>query len=250
VAVLLAKRTGGSTRPKAVESDTGDRQTRLSPSFANLVPGRMALCLVLWLALVEVGVQLWYCSRESRLKPGPEWSLIFPQDNPTLKRLPIDANTRNLLRFDMGQQATWTESGETRWRVFYFSWSAGRVAGYLAKRHTPEICLPATGLKLLSGPKLDVMNVHGVALPIRSYEFETADGVVQIFHCRWEAGAGENAYVERESSRYNLLRAIWTGRGNKGQKVLEFVVSGIDDPEEAKRALGKQLDKLVEVGKS
>jgi hypothetical protein len=204
---------------------------------------------LIWLVLVEAGIQLWYHSREAHLKPGPAWTLAFPRDNPTLKDLPIDATTRNLLRFDTGKQAAWTEPDGTQWQGFYFSWSPGRVAGYLAKRHTPEICLAASGLTLLSGPKLTMMNIHGVELPIRSYVFQTGDGVVQVFHCRWEAGAGSDSYVTHDSARYNLIRAIWDGRGDQGQKVLEFVISGMDDPEQAKQALARELEKLIQVEK-
>jgi exosortase len=208
---------------------------------------RLGLILIVWLVVVEAGVQIWYRSREARLKAGPDWSLNFPRDNPTLKDLPMDAATRYLLRFDEGKQAGWTESDGTLWQGFYFSWSPGRVAGYLAKRHTPEICFTATGARLISGPKLTMMNIHGVELPIRSYTFESDGQLLQVFHCRWEAGMESDAYVTHESARYNLIRAIWAGRGNKGQKVLEFVVSGMEDPEQAKAALAQQLEKLIQV---
>src|SRR5208282_222716 len=160
----------------------------------------LAIALLIWLVLVEAGVQIWYRSRESHLKPGPAWTLTFPRDNPTLKDLPMDATTRSLLRFDEAKQAAWSESDGTQWEAFYFSWLPGRVAGYLAKRHTPEICLAATGLKLLSGPKLTMMNVHGVVLPIRSYVFQTEGGIIQVFHSRWEAGVGSDTHVTHESA--------------------------------------------------
>jgi exosortase len=230
----------------------GPTSTVRNPPAFNLQPStlnRLGICLLTWMLVVEAGVQLWYHSREAHLKPGPAWTLAFPRDNPTLKDLPIDATTRNLLRFDTGKQAEWTESDGTQWQGFYFSWSPGRVAGYLAKRHTPEICLTASGLTLLSGPKLTMINVHGVELPIRSYVFQTGDGVIQVFHCRWEAGAGKDTYVDHESARYNLIRAIWTGRGDQGQKVLEFVISGMDDPEQANQALARELEKLIKVEK-
>jgi len=214
------------------------------PAATNL-----SLALLAWVGIVEAGVQLWYRSREAHLKPGPAWTLTFPRDNPTLKDIPIDAKTRYLLRFDEGKQADWTEADGTVWDVSCFSWLPGRVAGYLAKRHTPEICLTATGLKLLSGPKLMMMNVHGVELPIRSYQFQTDAGVIQVFHCRWEAGAGSGAYVTHESDRFNLVRSIWEGRGDKGQKVMEFVVAGMNDPEQSQQALARLLDKLIKVDK-
>jgi hypothetical protein len=55
--------------------------------------------------------------------------------------------------------------------------------------------------------------------------------------------------VANDSARLNLIRGIWTGRGNKGQKVLEFVVSGFPDPGQAKAALVRRLQNLIKVDK-
>ena len=139
------------------------------------------------------------------------------------------------------------EADGSRWQVFYCSWLPGRVAGYLAKRHTPEICMQATGVKMVSGPELTMMNVHGVELPVRSYVFQTARGSINVFHCRWEAGADESAYRQHESARFNLIRAIWAGRGNKGQKVFEIIVTGMDDPAQARAAMVRQLEAMIKV---
>jgi exosortase len=208
---------------------------------------RLSLVLIVWLVVVEAGVLLWFRHLESHLKPGPAWSLNFPRDNATLKDLPISADARYLLRFDEGKQAGWTETDGTKWQVFYCTWLPGRVAGYLAKRHTPEICLQSTGQKMLSGPELTVMNINGVKLPVRNYVFETAGGPLQVFHCRWEAGAESSAYVEQDSARFNLIRGIWAGRGNQGQKVLEIIIAGMNDPVQARAAMVRQLEKMITV---
>ena len=207
----------------------------------------LALALIVWLVVVETGVQGWYHHLESHLKPGPTWTFNFPENMPAFKKLPIPEDSKNLLRYDEGSQAEWTESDGAVWQVFYCSWLPGRVAGYLAKRHTPEICLQATGLKMLSGPELTMVNIHGVQLPIRSYVFQTDNGPIQVFHCRWDAGADNSDYVAHDSARFNLVRAIWTGRGNQGQKVLEVIISGMNNPEQAKAALQRELEKYISV---
>ena len=92
-----------------------------------------------------------------------------------------------------------------------------------------------------------MMNVHGIELPIRCYQFQTAEGIIQVFQCRWEAGIGKEAYIAHESARYNLVRAVWEGRGNKGQKVLEIIISGMSDPAQAKAALERELEKMIVV---
>jgi exosortase/archaeosortase family protein len=236
-----------------VQSSKSEIQTpvsRVQPAPLKLKSstlGRLGASLLVWLVVVEGGVQVWYHTRESQLKPGLEWTLNFPGNNPTMKDLPIDSKTRYLLRFDEGKQAVWSEPDGTHWQAYYFNWFPGRVAGYLAKRHTPEICLASEGLRLISGPELNMMNIHGVELPIRCYQFQNEEGVIQVFHCRWEAGAGKDDYVAHDSARYNLIRTIWTGRGNQGQKVLEFIILGEDDPKRAKQALEQELSKLIVV---
>jgi exosortase/archaeosortase family protein len=246
LAVLFSRkkiRAPDSPAPEAIRSlAVNNVKTRLS------ILRRLGFALLLWLATVDAGAELWYRTVESHVAPGPKWSIVFPIDNPTFETLPISADTANLLRFDEGKQAAWNEADGSQWEAFYYTWRPGRVSGYLAKRHTPEICLPAAGTQLISGPKLTIMNVKSVELPMRSYVFSTDGGPIYVFQCRWEAGVARGAYVEKESSRFNLIRGIWAGRGNKGQKVLEIVIAGANGPEQASAALGRQLEKLVTIG--
>ena len=102
---------------------------------------RFGLALIIWLAAVETGVGFWYQVRESHVKPGPNWAVSFPTNDPTYKDIPFTVADHELLRFDSGQQGEWQQPPGIHWQVFYFNWVPGRVAGYLAKRHTPDICL-------------------------------------------------------------------------------------------------------------
>jgi exosortase len=234
-----ADRAGSSGRVKLDFAVYGDKMRRRL--------NRFALILIVWLVMVECGVALWYRIRESHLIPGPGWSVNYPQDNPTFKSLPATTEEHQLLRFDDGMDGQWQNSDGTTWQAFYFNWKPGRVAGYLAKRHTPDICLTATGLKMLSGPELMVLDVNHVELPMRHYVFESSGGLLQVYQCHWEAGMAMDSYTAEESSRFNLIRGVWAGRGNQGQKVLEIIISGIDDPEQARQALVRQLDTLIKV---
>jgi exosortase/archaeosortase family protein len=208
---------------------------------------RLGLILIIWLVIVESGVELWYQVRESRIKPGPMWTVNFPVTNPTFKDLPLTTEEHELLRFDQGQKGQWQESDGTVWQAFYFNWLPGRVAGYLAKRHTPDICITASGYQMTSGPELIVLNVNNVQLPMRHYVFQSDSGPLQVYQCHWEAGMGQNTYTANESARFNLIRGVWAGRGNQGQKVLEIIITGYDNPELAEQALVRQLGDLIKV---
>jgi exosortase len=207
----------------------------------------LGIILIVWLAAVESAVGLWYQIRESHLKPGPAWTVNFPKKNPTYKDVPLTVEEHELLRFDQGEQGQWKETDGTIWQAFYYNWLPGRVAGYLAKRHTPDICITASGFKMISGPELMVLNVNGIDLPMRHYVFDSSSGPLQVYQCHWQAGMGKDTYTADESSRYNLIRGIWAGRGNKGQKVLEIIITGYDDQEQAKQSLLRELTGMIKV---
>ena len=209
----------------------------------------LAALLIVWVLVVEVAVATWYFICDKHIPSGPAWSLILPEGNSTYKSLPFTADEHELLRFDDGKQGQWQEPDGTVWQAFYFDWLPGRVAGYLAKRHTPDICLPATGMTMLSGPTLTMLNIDDLVLPMRNYVFNGPNGTVQVFQCRWQPGENSETYAY-ESSRYNLIRSIWAGRGDKGQKVIEIVVSGYDNSDSARNALVRELQKLIKIGKS
>lgn len=232
----LAKPT---TAPQILPLDLGT-------GFLNR-SARLGIALTVWLVAVDAGVELWYRIRESHLHPGPNWSVALPQQNPTFKTLPFTQAEHELLRFDQGKQGEWLEADGTSWQAFYYNWQPGRVAGYLAKRHTPDICMTATGHQLLSGPELLVLEVNHIELPMRHYVFAGAGGPLQVYQCHWEAGLGRDTYTANESSRLNLIRGIWAGRGNQGQKVLEIIIAGYNDAETARPALIRKLAELITV---
>jgi exosortase len=253
LALLFRKKSEVRSQKSEVGGQLSLAREMATPISQGSLPSpglfRLSLGLLTWLIVVEIGVQLWYRSVESHPVSSPKWTMAFPTNNSSFKSLPISPTTENLLRFDEGRQGAWSDPDGSSWEAFYFNWWPGRVAGYLAKRHTPEICLPATGAKLLSGPQLTIMNINGVELPVRSYVFDTEGRPMYVFHCRWEAGVNADAYVAHDSARFNFVRAIWAGRGNKGQKVLEIIVSGYADSERAKAALLRQLQTMIKVEK-
>ena len=237
-----------NSRPENTASKTNpDPQVAANDGLIRRRLNRLGMILIVWLVVVESGVALWYRIRESHLKTGPDWSVNFPVDNATFKTLPLTEEEHELLRFDDGQKGQWQELDGTVWQVFYFDWKPGRVAGYLAKRHTPDICMTATGLKMVSEPDLRVLDVNQVQLPMRHYVFESSDGPLQVYQCHWEAGMGRDSYTAEESSRFNLIRGVWAGRGNQGQKVLEIIITGSANSKLAGQALERGLGKLIQV---
>jgi exosortase len=236
-------------RKSATENPVAGKNSSTATAGENIFRrvNCFGLSLVIWLVAVEGGVELWYHVRESHLQPAASWTVNFPHDNPTYQDVPITADDRTLLRFDEGQKGRWREADGTDWQAFYFAWQPGRVAGYLAKRHTPDICITAAGLKQVGETELTLMTVGKVVLPMRHYVFETSGGLLQVYQCHWEAGLPADAYTAEESARFNLIRGVWAGRGNHGQKVLEVILAGYANADQAKAALEQRLNQLIKV---
>jgi exosortase len=227
--------------PQAADTSVG---IEYSPARYRILRN-FAVGLIVWIILVDVSVGLWYAIREAGIKPGAKWSVVLPKDNATLKILPFTPDEHILLQFDDGIQGEWVDGDGTIWRAFYFDWLPGRVAGYLAKRHTPDICLSAMGLKMTSGPSVMNVTVDNIVLPMRYYVFDSDEGPMQVFQGHWEPGI-DKEYTD-ESSRFSLVRGVWTTRGNKGQKVIEIVITGCNDPALAKQKLVQELQKMIKV---
>lgn len=247
---LLKRRKPVADEPKTEVADDQPISAIGDHLLARKRGNFFGVALIVWVTLVESGVGLWYHVQESHLKLGPNWTVNFPTNNPTFKELPITESEHELLQFDQGKKGQWDGDNGLGWQAFYFNWKPGRVAGYLAKRHTPDICMTAVGLKMVSDPNLFVLNVNGVKLPIRHYVFDSSDGKLQVYQSRYDAGEASSEYTADESSRFNLIRAVWAGRGNKGQEVLEVIISGSHNAREAREALERELPKLIQIKKS
>jgi len=214
---------------------------------------RLALALLVWVVLVEAGVESWYRWHEARLPQSIAWSVDWPRDDTKFVQEPIAERTRELLRYDEGSSLAWREDDGSRWQMFYFHWLPGKSAAYLASFHTPEVCLAGSGYGLQIHPELDYVHVHGLLLPFRTYSMETPAGTAYVFYCRWEDRASQqgfettkldNGYVYSYRDRLNF---VLEKRRSVGQRTMEILVDGIDDEKDAQAAVARQLEKLINV---
>jgi len=207
---------------------------------------QFSVFLLLWLAFVEIGTQLWYRAHERDLSPPIQWAVRWPKDVSGFKELTIAERARQLLRYDVGQNAQWQSDGE-QWQVIYLRWNPGRIAAHLARSHTPEVCLTAAGHELKILPGLKTVSVQGMKLPFRAYSFPTAQGPVFVFYCLWEDRQREQIFDTESLTAESRMAAVRAGRRNLGQRSLEVAVSGMPDAAAAELALAAQLVRLVVV---
>lgn len=209
------------------------------------LPAALPFWILLWVMVVEVGTEGWYRLHERELPPPVTWTVALPRERPGFHEVPLSENTRRFLRFDEFQTATWQEGAEHRLQAFYFRWNPGRVAAYLARSHTPAVCLTASGHELMSQTEPRAFTVHGLQLPFRSYVFKDAGAPLRVYYCLWEDRALAHAFGPTSMSYRNRFAPVLAGYRNSGQRSFELAMWGIADDQEADAEFQRQLECVI-----
>jgi len=176
-----------------------------------------------------------------------QWAVEFPQEAVGFKELTISDAARQMLRYDEGKNAQWSDEN-LLWQVIYLRWNAGRIAAHLARGHTPEVCLTAAGHELEVIPEMKIMTLPGIRLPFRVYSFRSERGPVFVFYCLWEDRRQSLEFGTESLTYDSRLVAVREGRRNLGQRSLEVAVWGLADLPQAEAAMQGQLERLIHVG--
>ena len=213
----------------------------------NPFPIRLCCVLVLlWLAGVELGTQLWFRSREASLPSAQTWSVKLPGAAEGFRELPITETTRQYLRFTEAADAAWRD-GSAQWQVIFLRWDPGRTAARLARAHTPEICLAAAGRKVRLLPDAHRERVGNLELPFQVYEVQEAAGTRFVFYCLWEDRAAGTPATSAALNLASRWQAVLERRRNLGQRSLEVVIGGVPDLAAAQATLHAGLWRLLTV---
>jgi exosortase len=227
---------------------TSDLRPPTSGSYFSLLTSHLSLGIGLcfWLLLTETGVEIWYSSHEQKLPVAKQWNVNWPTNNPTFAEISFPEKTRQILRYNEGRNASWTD-GDKQWQVTFLRWNPGRTALYLARNHTPEICLPAAGRKLISTSELEWFDVRGLHLPFREYNLEDQGTSLRVFYCLWNDRATEQGFASMGLNYANRLAPVLAGLRNPGQRSIEIAIRGIADESDAKAALQLELETIIAV---
>ena len=193
---------------------------------------------------------VWYRTHQSALA-NSRWSAQWPQSETTYKPVTIPAATQGILRYDEGGGATWRGSDSHPWMMYFFRWLPGRTAALFVKIHRPDVCLPASGLTLARDDGIQLVNVNGIKLPVRSYRFDDHGVPLHVVYCYWDARSSYetvNAAIEEDWTVRGRVRAALHGRREIGAQMLELVVWGYADDTDAKNALERELARIIQPG--
>jgi len=230
-------------KPKQLpEASPSNPRAKMVPAM----PRWVGLSALSWLLAVLVTTEIWYRYHEASLIPNVKWSVSWPSQNPQFTKTSIPEKSLAILRCSNSQAAAWQDEEGNRWSGFLLRWDPGRNSAQLAKGHRPDICFPASGARLAEDFGLVTLAVNGVTLTFRHQSFQRGQDLMHVFYCLWsDQIPGRETPALEDGSQASRLQAVLTGRRNLGQQVLEVVVEGVDNSDEAVAALKRQLPNLV-----
>ena len=225
------------------------------PDFAGNQPRLISRNILLgvagWLLAVEGASELWYRAHESRRPRGEPWSVALPVQAAGFREIGFPESTRALLRYNEGQSAAWSDAAGRQWSLVFLRWFPGRASAQLARSHGPEICLPASGAVMLSDLGLRPLRAAKTDLVTHAYLFGIRERQMYVFYCLWEDqptdGTPPSTRVRMTAA--SRLDAVWKGRRNLGQQVLEVAVAGPQDADEAEAEVTRLLSGLIRSSK-
>ena len=210
------------------------------------IPRAVVIGLLVLTITAEGATQLWYGIHEARAARADSWEIAWPTNASNWKEVPVAENAQELLRYNEGGGGSWAGEDGRQWVMYFFKWLPGRTAGLFIRNHRPDICLPASGMKLQRGPHNKLFEVNGVNLPIRTYTFESGSTLLHVYYCYWDGTPPEMAPQDQEDwTASGRMDAVRRGKRDLGTQMLEIVASGYENEADAERAVREQLSKVI-----
>jgi exosortase len=234
-----------ATETEASRVNSSGSEKIIRPPFSWLGAGLVCG----WLCLVEVLTLGWYDMHERALPPPLVWNLKLPRQAPGFVEGTFGDRMKALLKFNSGKTASWDTPDGYLWQMYYLQWQPGRVSKYLSSSHYPTVCLPATGLKLVSETGVWNCDIDGVEIPFTTYLFEEDGRDVYVFHAIVEdrPSVGGTRLSYRQVSSDERIESVLRGERNLGQHVVGIAVRGPLAPSEARAAVSSTMESIVSI---
>jgi exosortase len=242
--VQPSKKSRQKTTPGPVAA-AGDVAVRMSPPFSWTGAGLVCA----WLCIAEILTLSWYRTHEQALPPPLVWNLNLPRQAPEFVEGTFADRMQALLKFNAGTTASWNTADGYQWQMYYLQWQPGRVSKFLSSSHYPTVCLPASGMRLVSETGVWNCRINGVDIPFTTYLFDEAGRDVYVFHAIVEdrPSSGGTRLSYRQVSSDERIDSVRRGERNLGQHVVGIAVRGPMAPSEARAVVSSTLDSVVSI---
>jgi exosortase/archaeosortase family protein len=249
IAYYLQRRDGHATVPSPGSMATPD-----AGFLPRERPALKLACGILVAALVaEAATQGWFAWRDRGATHYPAWTIRTPA-TPTLQNIPIDRESRDILKYDAGQEIKWQDDQRWLWTAYWFRYDRKPWAVSAFTNHNPAKCLPAVGYRQDAAYAPFTTEIHGAPLWVQPFRFTWQNSTFYVF---WVVYADRSNFPLREAAGFAsdapwakgrfFLSNIWSGgRGTSAKtESLEIIIQGPDDFPAARSAYLDELQNLI-----
>ena len=196
-------------------------------------------------------------SRESNLENLPKLSLNIADDSLLVEEKIISNQIAAQLHFESAQSIQWQERLRTRynptnqtrlinpnqeyWQAFEATWESGGACTAILSTHSPDSCLPLTGLTQINpplgqAPSIITVQVENREISFEVYEFTKNRKKLYVFRCFWprmQAIGQANQFPKGGYSLEGRIQSTLEGRRNVGGTMLALALANVDSPQTA-----------------
>ena len=229
-------------RPRKEPGPTQDSapSERESPHW---LPTGAVIALLILLAGAWPACTTWYALRAPNAATKSGWQLDLKAAAPLAKSTTPSLDVEQVLFFDDGLQAGWTDEAGHNWSLFDLQWTRARAA-QLGGVHSPESCLPAVGWYMArQGQNLDWKR-GGLEIIFNTYEFVHGPTHLFVFYGQWDP-AGYHYYEKTGRFRSDRLLDAWQADRKQGKQLLEVAIEHAPSLEDATKLMRQFLDQSI-----
>ena len=205
--------------------------------------------LVIWIVMVEAGIELWFHPVENQAAKAVAWSFRFPADRLEFSEKAIPETTKAMLNYDAGKSAQWRDAAGRPWQAFYFDWLPSRnryratLAMIQARGHAPDVCFAYAGMILQTNLGTEILDLNGVRLRVTTERFLDDGRALDVASCYWTPqqaaleGGSQGVPSTSNGIRAAVRALIARDRGRFEQRVFKVGVWDMDTDKSTESAL-------------
>jgi exosortase len=197
-----------------------------------------------------------YRSTEANLTELPSLQINLSDTNILTSKQDISRQVAAQLHYEEASSIQWQDRFRTiinnygqqminpndeYWQAFEAKWDSGGACTAVLSTHSPESCLPLTGLTQISpavgeDPLLIPVTVDGQDVLFEAYEFTRNYRKLFVFRCFWpkKLSPGQpNVFPRGGYSFDGRINSSLEGRRNVGGTMLALALANVDSPQTA-----------------
>jgi len=203
-----------------------------------------------------VGAEYHYTNKEKSMASMPHLNLNLEDADILRSEQEISNQIQAQLHYENARSVQWQDKFRSRWNPFGFpeinqnqeywqafeaNWESGGACTAVLSTHSPESCLPLTGLTQISplpgqDPLLIPIKVDGQDVLFEAYEFTRNYRKLFVFRCFWpkKLTPGQpNVFPRGGYSFDGRINSALEGRRNVGGTMLALALANVDSPQTA-----------------